>query len=646
VFTKQQQEVEVMKTRLFVVLSCVLVLVSLTAYGQMMKRTDAVWARNTTATITLDGKLNEAAWASAESLRVQMGKDSGIPGGGWYWENGLKPGVDPTDAIVKFLAKGDTLYVGIVCKDKSIGGGLFNHFDGLLMNLRYRDATGFAGNPYRNRMNQANEIFYGWVTESWADTTTAEIGAMPAFLGDWGSAYVHPRPDSLKEFWDAATYVQGTTNDDATPDTLWSTELKFNLKKFNYNVTQTGGDIVMWGVQIYDADYQWPLDTLKQAGNRVWVQSPWGNASAYNHLRIFVRSDVTTSSGSAPVVPADYVIKDGKNYATPTLDGKLTEDVWKYAPSLAIKYGDAATRNAYANTAKYRSGQEQPTVNGAQNPVVDANTVTVKYFFKGDSLYLGFDVRDKFVQAIPDFDRWDGFRVIMEQRNDRNGDSVLTKRRFTFRVDTNATASREEDLSKAGWDSLGQAVRVALSLKGGTTIDTLGTTADSGYTAEMRIDLTKMGYPSGRGDGVVFLSVAHFDGDSFSGGSYGTRVWFMRPGDFDDGSAWFYMDPTAVITSVGDETWSLPGEFALLGNYPNPFNPSTQIRFRIAQASDVTLDVYDITGRRVSSKALGVQTPGEHSVTFDAHNMASGTYFYRLKNTAGATLIGKMMLLK
>ena len=105
-------------------------------------------------------------------------------------------------------------------------------------------------------------------------------------------------------------------------------------------------------------------------------------------------------------------------------------------PVLKIKYGDAAIRNAYANTAKYRSGQFQPTVNGAKNAVVDPNLATVKYFFKADTLYLGFDVADKFVQGVNDYDRWDGFRVTMDQRDARNGDSVLAKRRLTFRVDS------------------------------------------------------------------------------------------------------------------------------------------------------------------------------------------------------------------
>ena len=107
-----------MKNRLLMMLSAVLLLSSMMTYGQMIKRTDAIWARNISGTITLDGKLNEPEWAQAESIKVQMGKDSGIPGSGWYWENGVKGLAnltDPTDATVKFLVKGDSLYVGIMC---------------------------------------------------------------------------------------------------------------------------------------------------------------------------------------------------------------------------------------------------------------------------------------------------------------------------------------------------------------------------------------------------------------------------------------------------------------------------------------------------------------------------------------------------
>jgi hypothetical protein len=645
-----------MKARVIAALLAILVFAMAPAsHGQMIKRTDAVWARTTASPITLDGKLTESAWAVAESIHIKWGESAGMPGSGWHNENGNNyPPLDPTDATVKFLVNGDTLYVGVVCRDKSIGAGGFNNFDGLLMNMHYKQATGFQGTPYLSfRTNQACELFYSWWTD---DPATAGVGALPSFRGDWPSPAAS-RSDSLKGFWDAMTTVQGTSNDDATPDTSYTMELKFVLPKFGYNVKQAGGDILMWNVSIYDADYQWPLNASKQSGNRTWLQGPWGNQSERDHLSIFVRSDVTTNSGLVPTVGPDLVIP-ASTYPSPVIDGKLDDPVWKNANigTLQIQFGNNAIRNAYPNTSPYRSGQVQPTVNGSLASVVDPNLVTVKYFFKADTLFLGFDVQDKVVQAYTDASTWpdraDGFRVTINDRTPVDTtDHFFDTRQLTFIVGADGKALRMEDLAQVpgAWDSSGQAVQVALALRGETKLDTLGrTTPDSGYTAEMRIVLTKFGYPSGRGDGVLFLGITEFDGDSFSlaSRSYGTRTWFMREHNSDDGPAWCYMDPSTVL-SVEEKGTRAPDQFALLGNYPNPFNPSTTIKFAVPHAGEVTLEVFDLLGRLVAAQSLGVRQAGEQAVQFNAASLASGVYHYRLRmSSAQTSVVGKMILLK
>lgn len=634
-----------MRAKLSTMAVVALLLVSVSAFGQMTKRPDAVWARTTATAITLDGKLNEAAWAVAESIRVQYGMSSGDPGGGWVFENGVKPPTDPTDATVKFLVYGDSLYISVLCRDKSIGAGFWAHNDALLMNLRYAQATGIQGTPTRDWNTQQNyELYYGWVAEGWADTTTRNIGALPAFLGWSGSAYVHPRPDSLRKIWDAATFVQGITNSDTVADVSWTTELVFNLKEWGYKPKQVGGDIAMWNMAIWDNDYEWPMDTLKQSSNRTFLQGPWGNASSLSHLKIFMRSDVTTT-GSVPPIAADFEVPGSTSWPSPVIDGALTEGFWKSAPSLSMKFGDGAIRAAYPNTLKYRSGQTQQEVNGAKNPVLDPGLVTVKYAVKNDTLFLGFNVNDKFVQSVDNENRWDGINVIFNHRTLLDGDNAIARMRFAFRVDSAGQTKRLFDLSKDGFDSLGTIVRVKIALKGGTTVDTLGTTADSGYTAEMAIRLTGLGYAAGRGDGIAYFSLINYDGDSFNGGSYGVKTWLGRPGDWDDGPAMFWINPSGV--NAVEAEGQLPEDFQLLGNYPNPFNPSTTIKFQIARASEVVLDVYDLLGRLVNSQSLGVRQAGDHSVSFNAAGLASGSYFYRLKNvTTGATLLGKMMLMK
>ncbi|MEQ9309123.1 MAG: T9SS type A sorting domain-containing protein [Balneolaceae bacterium] len=84
------------------------------------------------------------------------------------------------------------------------------------------------------------------------------------------------------------------------------------------------------------------------------------------------------------------------------------------------------------------------------------------------------------------------------------------------------------------------------------------------------------------------------------------------------------------ITSVNREE-EVPGHIKLYQNYPNPFNPSTTISFEIRKRSFVTLTVYDITGREVSNLVSNEKNIGKYSIKFDASNLSSGVYFYKLK---------------
>ncbi len=99
-----------------------------------------------------------------------------------------------------------------------------------------------------------------------------------------------------------------------------------------------------------------------------------------------------------------------------------------------------------------------------------------------------------------------------------------------------------------------------------------------------------------------------------------------------------------TITSVGAPE-HMPERVTLDGNYPNPFNPSTTIRFGLPKAADVRLEVYDALGRRVRVLVDGMQPAGWHDVRFEAARLPSGVYFYTL-HAGSKARSGRMILLQ
>lgn len=107
-----------------------------------------------------------------------------------------------------------------------------------------------------------------------------------------------------------------------------------------------------------------------------------------------------------------------------------------------------------------------------------------------------------------------------------------------------------------------------------------------------------------------------------------------------------FLDWQAGITTSGERNMpETPARIELDQNYPNPFNPVTNISYSLPQGADVSLKVFDMTGRLVSVLVDEVQPAGTYQQTFDASNLSSGVYFYRL-TANGLDLTRKMTLVK
>lgn len=166
----------------------------------------------------------------------------------------------------------------------------------------------------------------------------------------------------------------------------------------------------------------------------------------------------------------------------------------------------------------------------------------------------------------------------------------------------------------------------------------------------------------------IFKTINHFnqDGNSELSIIYGweNSSWIteaMGEYEYDENG-----NPKLLVESVyEDDEWSVLGraiygyiptnttgvdddvittvEFKLYDNYPNPFNPSTVIRYHLAAESTVSIKIYDITGSEVAELINEVQTAGTHNINFNASGMASGMYIYKLQ--AGDNVSSKKMIL-
>jgi hypothetical protein len=604
-------------------------------------RKDVIWARVASGPITLDGVLNEPSWALAESMSVRYGVENGIPGSGWKIEQGGSP-TDKTRATLKFLVSGNQLYMAAIVPDSSVGGSKnFNRHDGLLMAIKDHSDP--------NAPKPPAEYFYAWWYPNSNDPQPP--GESPTFIGKWANAPPgSPRTAEQIANWDAVTIVNGLSNSDTTIDKSWTVEMRFNLTPMGYNVTRAQGDTVEWNASVYDCDWNWPI-IPKFSANRAWWQSPWGNAMWYNEVRVFARPSVTVSSGPVPSVGQDLEIHE-LNFATPVMDGQLTEPLWNnpLVYKFNIKYGDTALRATYPATGPYRSGQFQPTVNGTQAAILFPGNATVRIFFQGDFLYFGFDVPDKVVQYHANFDRWDGFLITLNEYSKKGPDQQQLTERLSFQVAQNGTALAQDYLAHlVAVDS----ARVVLALKPGTTVDTVGASADAGYTAEMRVDLKALGYPAGLGDGRLFLGVNLLSGDSFGTNytlSYGTRTWWFRQYEGECCPAVAYLRQD--VASAVEPTVPGPREgYRLLGSFPNP-SPRQHIQFSLREASLVGLEVFDLSGRLVERRTLGIQSPGIGDAFYDGQGRSHGMYFYKLTisdpqtGAERAVLQGRMILIK
>jgi hypothetical protein len=158
---------------------------------------------------------------------------------------------------------------------------------------------------------------------------------------------------------------------------------------------------------------------------------------------------------------------------------------------------------------------------------------------------------------------------------------------------------------------------------------------NQGFEIERRIESSEfrtIAFVEGAGTVTEIRNYSFIDKTADQGINY----YRLKQVDFDGTFA--YSDEVEVDVAA-------PLTFDLAQNYPNPFNPSTNIQFSIPESGNVKLSVYNLVGEEVAVLVNGFSQAGTFEVTFDASNLSTGVYLYKLQS-ANSVQTMKMMLLK
>jgi hypothetical protein len=169
----------------------------------------------------------------------------------------------------------------------------------------------------------------------------------------------------------------------------------------------------------------------------------------------------------------------------------------------------------------------------------------------------------------------------------------------------------------------------------------------SGYNIEFKMPLDQAGVPASEGT-VIGFEVQGDDNDNELVRKNVTK-WWLQSGDnsWTTASTWgtLKLGGAAMPVGIKEQPKQVVNRFDLMQNYPNPFNPSTMISYTVTKNSNVRLTVYNVLGVKVAELVNETKAAGTYNVPFNAKNLASGVYFYKLES-GNNVMSKKMMLLK
>ena len=376
-----------------------------------------------------------------------------------------------------------------------------------------------------------------------------------------------------------------------------------------------------------------------------WWQGRWGNNYNQGVGYIAGAPGVTVSSGAVPEYnEPEFRIPNANNTAAPTIDGVLDEEAWTNSkPIFTYNYQPDAEElltDLPGVLAPYYMFYFHPD----SNPVIDPTEGRIHMFYRGSKLYIGLDTDDQAVNGIQGENGRDGFRLHI-----RSLDSLQSGLQYsleTLRMDISIDSTGMPRIENLPEEIIpGTNLNVAVSLKGSSTVADPND-IDTGYQIEVELDLADLGYAEDLNGQQVWLSTGFFDGDALQDDtqSTGWRTWILTERS-QGASLQGYFDPT-IDLSVASEDDASEADFRSLGTAPNPASGVTQLRYELPRASEVTVEVFDVLGRRVQELKAGLQAEGLQSIEIDGAELGAGTYLYRVTMKDGASVTGRMTIVR
>jgi hypothetical protein len=566
-------------------------------------------AMSTEKPLTIDGKLDENDWQRrifSINFRAKYVPDDGsysVSGSDLPTRTlvGTKGYSDTSSAALFFLHKGTELYVGLKSTDSSVCKR-WGSWEGDGLYIKVKSKAGL-------------EIEYKLMYNSDTATTRAvlETSANAPSSSAIGASY---------------NFTGTIPNDNTSKDKGYSLELNIHLAKLGYTVIDT----IPIVVTVMDPDFYTKTEVDTTAPAKVqFYKSWWGSEWGASYSKLIL--------GDTPIAEA---------YATTkaiTLDGKLDEPEWNHVPSIVIAPG-----------SKDATGWYYMQWGDTLNTYDDPSTTIVKFLHKGTDLYIGYISNDSSVGNINAYSAgWeaDGIDIWM-----RDKFSIPDKahRQEIQMIYTSFDTTKTAPLILNTFIPTPTSVEGASYNLPGTVPMSERAGKDRGYSGELVIHGADWGYAAGDTMlmAIIMWDMDHGSPDVTDGTpnhftDYAKAWWgceWAEPGPTGFDKYYLYrgvvLSPTQV-QAVGEEHQILPIEFSLGQNYPNPFNPSTTISYSLTAESFVSLKVYDVLGQEVASLIQQKEKRGYHEVSFNANNLSSGVYLYRLE--AGSLIATKKMIL-